>query len=295
MTSGMTIDALSAQMADAVEQVGRSLVTVYGRARQPATGMMFADELVLTADHVLEREEGLSVRSGDGARYAASIVGRDPFVDLAVLRVAGLRLPLVRAADGARVGQFVLAVARPNEQGVMASLGVVSKIAGPLRLTRGTLERVIQTDALPYPGFSGGALIDTSSGVIGLFTSGLVRGLSLAIPMDIALRLAEALVRHGRLQRGYLGVVTQSVKLPARQRFGERERGLLVVRVEEDSPAERGGLLVGDLILTAAGQAIQSAEDLVAQLSADRIGQPLTIEVLRGGVVQAVSVVVGTR
>jgi S1-C subfamily serine protease len=296
MDTNNSLAALSSQMADAVETIGKSLVMVNGRARQSATGIAYADDLVLTADHVLEREDNLTVQTHDGRKLGAQLVGRDQSSDLAVLRVAGLHVPAANAAKDARVGQIALAVGRPDEEGVMASIGVVSKIGGPVRMGKGaTLDKFIQTDATPYPGFSGGALVDASGAAFGLLTTGLGRGAAIVIPMEIALKVAGTLTQQGYVKRGYLGIVSQQVKLPPAQRSGSHENGLLVVRVEDDSPAEKGGLLVGDILLSIEGSAINDADDLLSALGGDRVGKAVSIKVMRGGTAQDVSVTVGQR
>jgi len=289
--------ALSQAMADAVERIAKSLVMVNGRPRQPATGIVYDADLVLTADHVLEREDNLTVQTHDGRVLGVQIIGRDASTDLAVLRAANLGVPSASAAADARVGQIALAVGRPSADGVMASLGVVSKVGGPLRMGRGsaTLERYIQTDATPYPGFSGGALVDATGAAFGLLTTGFGRGAPIVIPMEVALKVARTLTRQGYVKRGYLGIVSQQVKLPPTQRSSAQEYGLLIVRVEENSPAERGGLLIGDILLAVEDQAINDADDLMAALHGDRVGKPVTIRVSRGGVVQTLSVVVGQK
>ncbi len=291
------LSAFSNQMADAVERIGKSLVMVNGRARQPATGIAYADELVLTADHVLERENNLTVQTYDNRVLGAQIAGRDASTDLAVLRVQGLGVPLATAAAEARVGQLALAVGRPSPDGVMASLGVVSKVGSSLRTGRSgaTLERYIQTDAIPYPGFSGGALVDVAGAAFGLLTTGLVRGATIVIPMNVALKVAGALTEQGYVKRGYLGIVSQQVKLPPALRSDKQEYGLLIVRVEENSPAERGGLLIGDILLAVEGQPINDADDLMAALHGDRVGKPVSVRVSRGGIAQMLTVVVGQK
>lgn len=291
------LTSLSNQMADAVERIAKSLVMVNGRPRQPATGIAYADELVLTADHVVEREDNLTVQTHDTRVLGAQIVGRDASTDLAVLRVQGLNVPVATAAAEARVGQLALAVGRPSPDGVMASLGVVSKIGGPVRMSRSgaTLERYLQTDATPYPGFSGGALVDATGAAFGLLTTGFGRGAAIVIPMDVALKVANTLTKQGYVKRGYLGIVSQQVKLPLAQRSDGQEYGLLVVRVEENSPAEKGGLLIGDILLAVEGQPINDADDLMAALHGDRVGKPVTVRVSRGGVVQMLTVVVGQK
>src|SRR5205807_4780414 len=218
-------------MADAVERVSTSLVLVNGRPRQPASGLVYAQDLVLTADHVLEREEDLTIQTHDARTLPAQFVGRDPATDLAVLRVADLKLDAAASAtEAARVGQLVLAVGRSSSEGPMASAGIVSAIGGPLRTGRGaTLERYIRTDATPYPGFSGGPLIDTQGTVLGITTTGLVSGVALAIPTTIALNIAEILAQQGYVKRGYLGISSQQVQIAASQRAGRtQERGLLI-------------------------------------------------------------------
>jgi S1-C subfamily serine protease len=284
-------------MADAVERARRALVLVNGRQRQPASGIVFAPDQVLTADHVLEREDDLTILTDDGRTLPAQFAGRDPVSDLALLRVAGLGVePAARAAEAARVGQFVLAVGRPSPGGPMASLGVVSAIGGPLRTPRGGMvEQVIQTDATPYPGFSGGPLIDAAGAVLGVLTTGLVNGVALAVPVEAAWRTAETLAAQGHVKRGYLGLSSQPVALPEGQRPAGRERGLLVVRVEPDSPAARAGLMLGDVLVALAGQPTADIDDLQALLSGDRVGTTVPVEIIRGGAPLTLSLTIGQR
>src|SRR5579859_623160 len=204
--------ALSNQLADAVEQIAPALVRVNGRQRHAASGIVYAPQLILTADHVLEREEELSIETHDGRTLPAQFVGRDPATDLAVLQVADQSLTPAAMAGSARVGQFVLAVGRPASDGPMASFGIVSAVGGPLRSGRGAmLEQYIRTDAIPYPGFSGGPLIDTGGAVLGILTTGLLNGVALAVPAAISWRIASTLASHGSIARGYLGISCQPV------------------------------------------------------------------------------------
>lgn len=296
MSNADALSALSNQMADAVERVAKSIVTVFGRDRQSATGIVYANELVLTADHVLERDDNLSVATADGKKLAAQLIGRDPTTDLAVLRVAGLSAPSAAASAAPRVGQWVLAVGQP-EEGLMASHGVVSAVGGPLRMGNGVnVERYIRTDATPYPGFSGGPLTDATGAVLGILTTGLARNVAIGIPFDLALRVAQTLTSQGYVKRGYLGVISQQVKLPTSQRAGlSQEHGLLVMRVEDDSPAEKGGMLMGDILTSVDGQVVTNADELMGLLSGDRVGRAVNLGVVRGGTLQTISVVVGQR
>ena len=284
---------LSNQLADAVETAGKALVTVKGRARQAASGVVYAEGLVVTANHVLERDEDLAIEEPGGKSLPAQLVGRDPSSDLAVLRVAELKVAAASGSGGAaRVGQLVLAVGRPSSQGPMASIGIVSFVGGPLRTGRGLrLERYIRTDATPYPGFSGGPLIDASGAVVGITTTAF-GSVALAIPHEVAWRVATALTEHGTPKRGYIGVSSQPVRLPAGAAY---ETGLLVVNVEENSPAHQGGLLLGDVLVTMDGQPAGDTDDLLRLLTGDRVGKKVPVQVIRGGKLETVEVTIGQR
>jgi S1-C subfamily serine protease len=289
---------LSDQMADAVERVSPTLVQVNGRQRQPGSGLIIGPDLVLTADHILERNDNLTIQLHDQRTLPAQFVGRDRGTDLALLRVSDLHTtPATPTTVEARVGQLTIALGRSNSEGPMASVGIISAIGGPLRTGIGTvLERYIRTDAIPYPGFSGGPLIDTAGHVIGMLTTGLANGIPLAIPYTIAQHIADTLVQYGQIKRGYLGMASQLVQIPAEQRTNRsQEQGLLVVSVEDDSPARRAGLLVGDIVLTIDGQTINDFEDLHLTLNGERVGKAVPVEIVRGGTLQTLSVTIGQR
>ena len=291
------LSGLSNGLADAVERVGTSLVTVHGRQRQSASGVVFADNLVVTADHVLEREEDLTIQTHDGRTLPAQFAGRDPSSDIAVLRVPDLGLAPATQAGEPRVGQLILAVGRPSEQGPMASLGIISAVGGPVRTGRGgMLEKFIRTDATPYPGFSGGPLIDAEGAVVGITTTGMGGGIALGIPTSIAWRVAGTLAQHGSIKRGFLGISSQPVKLGEGQRGGgSQETGLLLVRVEEGSPAAKSGLLLGDILVEFDGQKVGDTDDLQSLLSGDRVGRAVPASVIRGGEQKTLQVTIGER
>ena len=293
-----TLGALSAGMADAVEKVAGSVVRVHGRRRRSGSGIVYGPNTVLTASHVLEREEDLTVSCPDGRSLSARFVGRDHSTDLAVLRVEGLEAEAAAPSEGeARVGQLALAVGGPSRgEGVRATLGVVSAVGGPARTWRGPrLERYIQTDATPYPGFSGGPLIDVGGRVLGIMVSGH-RGTAFAVPADIAWRVAGTLQERGSVKRGYLGILSQPVRLPDGGRLGLTQKGgLLVVGVEDGSPADRGGLIVGDILATLDGQPVEDTDDLLVLLGGDRVGRPVPVKLVRGGELAEAEVTVGER
>jgi serine protease DegQ len=295
--AGNTLTALSDAMAASVERAAVYTVMVNARRRLPASGILYSNHLILTADHVVEREEDIPVYLASGEEARAAVAGRDPGSDLALLKLENGSGTAAEIAPGeARIGQLALALGRPSTNGVQASLGIISALGGPLRTGRGGLiDRYLATDAIPYPGFSGGPLIDASGRVLGINTSGLARGSSLAIPAALAWEVATALSEHGHIRRGYLGLRTQPVHLPGGTPERGRPTGLLIVGIEDDSPSEKGGLIVGDILTGLAGQPVTDHDELLSQLSAARVGQPTQVTILRGGKPLDVTVIVGER
>jgi serine protease DegQ len=289
------LTALSDAMVAAVERAAAATVMVNARRRLPASGILYAADLILTADHVVEREDDIPVHFDNGDEARAAVAGRDPGSDLALLRLEAASGTAADTAPGeGRVGQFVLALGRPSIGGIQASLGVVSAVGGPVRTGRGGLiERYLATDAIPFPGFSGGPLIDAAGRVLGINTSGLARGSSLAIPAALAWSSAATLAEHGHIRRGYLGLRTQPVRLPGAAQ--EQSSGLLVVGVEDGSPAEQGGLIVGDILTGLGGQPVADHDELLSRLSGALVGQPTQVAILRGGQPQVLDVIIGER
>jgi S1-C subfamily serine protease len=286
-------------LTSAVEKGGSSTILVDARKRYPASGIAYAEDLVLTADHVVTREENIKVITADGKSLSATIAGRDPGSDLALLRLAEKALSPAKTADDIKVGQLVLALGRPSSAGVQASWGIVTAISGPTRTFRGgLLDEYVQTETTPYPGFSGGPLVNSEGEVLGLNTSGLTRGSALTIPVKGAWRVADALAKHGSVKRGYLGVRTQPVEIPETSRKSlnrEQSHGLLVLWLEESGPAAKGGMFVGDILVGVNGQSVEDPDDLFSALGSDTVGKSVSVEVLRGGRPETVQVTVGER
>jgi S1-C subfamily serine protease len=291
---------LSEGFADAVERAAVFTVAVDGRPRLAASGIAWAADVVVTADHALERDEEVTIGLPDGTEASATIVGRDPAADIAVLRVAGPKLVAApRRVAPLRVGSLVVAVGRPGSGGVQGSLGMVSALGGPWR-TRGgrRFGGSIRTDTTFFPGFSGGPLIDAAGEVAGMNTSRFGRGAPITLPIAAVATVVEALLAHGRIRRGYLGIGSQPARLNEAlqaQVTPPQESGLLIVAVEAESPAERGGLLVGDIMVGIDGAPIRDTGDLQAQLDGQSVGQVVVIRVLRGGKAADVTVTVGER
>lgn len=297
--TGQLLATFSDALAGAVAQAGDAVVRVDARRRSGASGVVWGPGgQILTADHVLEREEDLTVGLPDGRTVNATIVGRDPGSDLALLRADGVDLPPIQRGSTPKVGHLVLLVARPGA-GLATSIGVVSAIGGPSR-TRwgGVVEGTIRTDATFFPGFSGGAMVDTSGRLLGLATSFRGSDHGLAISLETLERVTAALTSHGRIRRGYLGLTSQPVAVPEtlRQKLGlSQESGLLIVGVEGGSPAERGGLLLGDVLVAFAGQPVRHTDDLLGLLGPERVGRATDARVIRGGEPRDLSVTVGER
>lgn len=295
---GEMVQNLSSELAGIVEEAGRWAVRVEGRRRMPATGIAWTrDGVIATASHVVERDEDLFVGLADGERLEAQIIGRDPSTDLAALKVEGAKLAAAETAggQGLEVGHLVLALGRPGKT-VQATLGIVSAVGEAWRTpSGGQVDQYLQTDVVMYPGFSGGPLVDMQGKVRGLNTSAM-GGVSLTLPTSTIQRVIEALQTHGRVRRGYLGIGLQPARLPkAVAEELDQESGLLILSVESDSPAEQGGLTLGDTLLSLDGQPIRHMDDLMSQLAGDRVGKKASLQVLRGGKVQKLSVTVGER
>jgi S1-C subfamily serine protease len=290
---------LSDALANTVTAAGAGVVRVEGRQRIPATGIVWsADGLIVTAHHVVSRDDNIQIGLPDGRTVSAALVGRDPSTDTAVLRAEATGLtPLAESnKQELGVGNLVLALGRPGKT-VQATLGIVSALGDSWRTRMGgQIDRYLQTDVVMYPGFSGGPLVDAHGRLVGMNTSALLGGVSLAIPTATLARVADALVSDGRMKRGYLGVSTQRVKLPndLREQLGQKS-GLLIVSAEPDSPASAAGLTLGDTIVTLDGEKVRDHDDLLALLSGDRVGTAVPVGILRGGQVQQMQITIGER
>lgn len=294
------LTGVSDELANAVERAGSGVVTVEARRRQPATGIIWSpDGLIVSANHVVERDEEIGIGLPDGRDVEATLIGRDQGSDIVVLKIAAADLaPLARSETEPRVGQLSLAIGRPGPSGVMASLGVISTVAGPLRLHGGgTLERYVRADVAMLPGFSGGPLIDASGNLIGLNSSTLGRFGGITVLAESIDEVVASLVQHGRVRRGYLGIGAQAVRLPdgIAKIAGGQEQGLMLVSVESGGPADAAGLMLGDVILAIAGDAVSQVEQLQERLTGDRVGASVPVRIIRGGEPREIAVVVGER
>lgn len=290
---------VSMGMADVVADAANYVVRVSARRRYPASGIVWsADGLIVTANHVVRHEDEIIVGLPGGDEVKATLVGRDPSTDLALLRVESAELQPASWMDESdlRVGALVLAVGRPGAN-VEASLGVLSAVGGAWRTGGGgKVSHFIKPDLIMYPGFSGGALVSGDGGVVGLVSSALLRDSGVALPAPTVKPVVETLLAHGHMGRGYLGVGVQAVRLPAAvaEELGQ-QAGLLITSVENDSPAEAGDLLVGDILVSFDGEPVRQPDDLSALLMGGRAGQTVNSRIVRGGALQDRSLAVGQR
>jgi len=300
-TAGGLLASVSDGLATAVQRAGRSVVAVHGRRRFPASGVAWRHDQVLTASHVLERDSDLSITSADGTQHAARLVGRDPGSDVAILSVAGASLqPIERAPAGSLLaGHLVLAVGRPGTPEPIASFGAISSVGGAWRTAQGgLLEAYIRADVALLPGLSGGALVDVGGRAVGMLSAYLAGGDPVGIPIDTLDSLAQRIVSGGPLRRAYLGVSTQRVELQEvlRLRLGlQQTSGLMLLGLEPGAPAERGGLLLGDILLAIGGRVVDDGEALQMALGPQAIGTSTPIRLIRGGDLRELQVVPAPR
>jgi S1-C subfamily serine protease len=239
------------------------------------------------------------------------LIGRDPNNDLALLKADGTFTAAMWAAENSiKVGHLVLALGRPVGD-LQATLGVVSAIVGKDHLEpeehhgrhfrrmrrrmwgHALADGFIRTDVVMYPGFSGGPLVSSYGTVYGLNTSGFTRGASLTVPVGTIRKSVEALMKHGKVRQGYLGVGVQAVRLP--ENIGDRETGVLIISVERDSPAQQAGLLVGDIIVAIGDETVEEVEELLRALHGEVVGKEVAVQIVRGGQLKTVSVTIGER
>ncbi len=292
------LKSVSEAMAGLAESAGQSVVRVEGRNRLPASGVIYADGVIVTSHHVVERDDNLRVGLPNGETVDAELVGRDPGTDLAVLRVAATGLTPATWVDAGelRVGNLILALGRPG-QSVQATLGIVSALGGAWRTGGGgELDRYLQTDVVMYPGFSGGPLAAADGRLGGINSSALARGVSVTIPAATVARVVDTILAHGRMPRGYLGVGIQPVRLDAAlQEQLAQQTGLMLMSVEAGGPAALGGLLQGDVVVALDGAAVRQLDDLQALLTGDRVGKAVAVRFVRAGAVQEAAVTVGQK
>jgi S1-C subfamily serine protease len=292
------LTGLSEGLAAVVEGAGPAVVRVEGRRRGASSGVAWSEGVVVTASHVLEWDEGVEVGLPDGRTVGAAVAGRDPGTDVAALRVdaKGLTPALWTEPDALKAGHLVLGLSRPGAR-VRASLGMVS-VRGDATWTAtgGRLDHDIRVDIGLAAGFSGSLLVDTEARGLGVNTAGLVRGTPTLVPTATLRRVVDALLAHGHVRRGFLGIGTQGVRLPGEAaRSAGQATALLIVSVQPETAAAKAGLLLGDVLLSFGGQRLRHPGELLPLLDEERIGKEVGLKILRAGEVLDLGVLVGSR
>jgi S1-C subfamily serine protease len=279
----------SEALADAVEDIGRSVVAVHASRHGASSGVIWRSGVVVTAAHTIRRDEGIRITLPDGSRVDAQLVGIDTSTDLAALKfdaqwpdAAG-----IGDATSVRAGYFLFAVARDAQGQSSASFGIVAAVGGEWRTWRGGhVDRLIRLDGRLYTGFSGGPIGDGRGQVIGIGTAALSRHFGIVIPSSTVSRVVEQLLTSGRVAHGYLGIGMQPVALPealSRKLGLDRRDGLIVLSLASQGPAEQAGVMVGDILIELSGRPLHDIDDLHAALRGDRIGERVQVGLVRGG------------
>lgn len=282
-----TLSTFSDQLADAVERGAKSVVSVHARPRLPSSGVHWRDGVIVTTEATVRRDENITVTLPDGRRIPAELKGRDSGTDLAVLSIPTGQLPAAALGDPSalRPGHVVLALGRTGDSGPRAAFGAVSTTGGKWRSWKGgEIDLWIQSDLTIYPGLGGGPLVASDATILGINSGGLSRPLATTIPVSTVERVITQLLAKGYVARGWLGAAMQPVR-----------GGLVILSVEPDGPAALAGLMVGDVLISLDGHAIEHPDQVLDLLGGDVVGRTLKVELMRGGKQERVDLLVAER
>jgi S1-C subfamily serine protease len=291
--------AFSDHAAQLVERTASSIVGVHGGGRLSASGIHWRSGVIVTAEEVLDHDENIKITLPGGRLVEASLAGRDPSTNVAVLRFQPDRLTAAQTIDAAslRPGNVVMAIG--NRDGApVASLGIVAIAGGPWQSLRGgTIDSLIHLDLMLSRTAEGGALVDAQGGILGMAVLG-PRFRVLAIPTSTIDRVVDQLLARGHVFRGYLGAGLQPVRRGRPSHDTQPPgsgRGVLVVSIDPDGPAARAGLLVGDIVMTWNAKPVDRVREVMQFLRGDSAGSTVDLGLMRGGAPIGVKVVIGER
>jgi S1-C subfamily serine protease len=295
---GLLVD-FSNELADAVERAGASVISVPDGGREGVSGTIWRDGVAVVVEHTIRDMDEVAVVLPSGESVKGTVAGRDYGTDIAVLKIPASGASAVIADEAnARVGEIVLSVGRRKDEGLAATYGLISAIGGPWRTGQGArIDRWFRLDLNPFPGFSGGPVVNVRGEAIGMATSGPRRSAA-TIPASTVNRVVDQLLQHGRIARGYLGIGIQPVAFPegaARDLGVEGGRGLLGVMLEPNGPAANAGVLLGDIVVRVDGSELRGAHSLQSGLDSEKVGHPVAVDVVRGGKIVSLNVVVGEK
>ena len=290
---------LSDDLSRLATAVAPHLILIEAGRRRPATGIVWRDGVVVTTAHAIRDTEHMRAIGPDSAPLAATLAGWDLASDLAVLKVDQLTGPDLHLQTDLRamqVGELVVALAGSSKAPV-ARLTMVSGVGRLEPLRRGSRRGdVIELDIEPFSGFSGGPLVDSRGNIVAINTAGLVRGVALALPLVLVSSVVDELLARGRIARGYLGIGVHAVRVPSPDRDRDvTGSGLLVHSLEAGGPAERAGLMIGDILISIEGRSLDTPLRLLEELGGERVGESVRLGVIRGGNSIEITVIVGER
>ncbi|HEU5232819.1 MAG TPA: trypsin-like peptidase domain-containing protein [Terriglobales bacterium] len=295
-------DTLSGQFAEVAEQASKFVVAVHGGGgRIAVSGILWRSGIVVTASYVLRRIGEYEVVLWDKSSKKASLAGRDPGTDLAVLRVEGSTSTTSQFAnaDEIRVGQVVLAIGRSTLGDLSASAGIIARLGDSWQTWRGgRVDRLLRPDVTLYRGQSGSALVDSRARVLGMNTSALARSAAITVPNTTVDRVVNEILQHGGVFRPYLGLAMQPIAIPPelKTRFNlQSETALMVMQVEASSPSADAGITLGDVVVGIAGAPVQGIEEIQRALSITKRGDSVDVEYVRGGQLASVKVKLSDR
>jgi S1-C subfamily serine protease len=295
------LETLSNDFAAAAEGVGSSVAAIYGRRWMPSSGIQWRKGFIVTAHHSIRREEDITVVAAGGKSFKANLAGRDPSTDLAILKVSEeSALPIPVFGDGGlKLGHVVLALGRSRGSNLVASAGIVGGISGEWEPRRGgRVDQHIRLSLELYPGFSGGPLVNAQGKVVGINTRGLSRGRAVTIPLATVNRIVDELIEKGHIAKPYLGLAMQPVAVPESLRGkapGAGNSAVLVVHVEPAGPADKAGVLLGDVVVELQGKPVEDTGDIQQLLGSAKIGDTVAATVLRGGAPVKLSITLADR
>jgi S1-C subfamily serine protease len=296
------LNSFSQELAAAAEQAGPSVVTVHARHRVPSSGIRWRNGVVVTASHTVRRDEDIGLVAHKGERVAARLAGHDPGTDLAVLKLDpddAFAIPQFADAANLKLANVGLALGRTRHGNLVASAGIIGGLGGEWRTWRGgRIDQSIRLDLALYPGFSGGPLVSVDGKILGLNTNGFGRGRAVTIPVSTVNRVIDELLDKGYIARPYLGIAMQPVAVPEALRSKLKSSaagGLMVLHVEAGGPADKAGIVLGDVIVELQGKPALDTERIQDLLASAKVNEKIATTVIRGGAPLELSVTLGER
>src|SRR6267154_236254 len=292
---------LSNALAQATDRAASSVVAVHTERRGSSSGIVWRSGVIVTSEHALRRDEDIQVTLSNGRVVSASLAGRDPSTDIAVRKWAAASNAAPEFSDAAALkpGSLTLVVGRTRVSGPVAALGVVSLVAPDRRTWTGaSIVPYIRLDVGLQPTAVGGAVIDAHGRTVGLATPRFARFGAIAVPASSINKITDTLLQKGRIPRGYLGVGLQPVRLPdaLRDKFKWNEKtAAIVMDVHPGGSADKAGIVIGDILISMDAQPVTGLEDVQSHLAGEAIGKTLPLKFVRGGAIQAGSIVVAER